>query len=238
MISRDYRTTVQAPGMMRLLALLAALSFVFCMMLSNGVQPAWADDQPDPFAQGAETSLADGEYTADIVFAGGSGKATIASPALVTVKGGHAAITVVWSSSNYDYMKIDGIKYLPITTEGGSTFQVPVLAFDEEFAIIGDTTAMSQAHEIEYALTVPSAMTAGAPAAAASSASAASASGSANSASASSASASASSASASSGASQQKSKDSGFPVDMTAIAAVVVAAVILGFLGVRKKGKK
>ena len=36
--------------------------------------------------------------------------------------------TIVWSSPNYDYMIVDGEKYLPTNTEGNSTFEIPVSA--------------------------------------------------------------------------------------------------------------
>ena len=39
-----------------------------------------------------------------------------------------------------------------LTTEPGSTFEIPVAAFDTDLTVIGDTTAMSTPHEIEYTL--------------------------------------------------------------------------------------
>lgn len=60
--------------------------------------------------------------------------------------------TLEWSSPNYDYMVVDGEKYLPVNTEGNSVFQIPVEAFDQDIAVIADTVAMSTPHEIEYTL--------------------------------------------------------------------------------------
>ncbi len=100
-----------------------------------------------------EVSLEDGTYSMGITFAGGSGKAEILSPVSVTVAGGKAMATVQWNSPNYDYMIVNGEKYLPINTEGDSIFEIPVLIFDEPMDIIGDTVAMSKPHEIEYTLT-------------------------------------------------------------------------------------
>ena len=97
--------------------------------------------------------LEDGTYSIEITFEGGSGKAEIISPAMVTVTGGNATATVLWSSPNYDYMIVDGEKYLPTNTEGDSVFEIPVLKFDEPMDIIGDTVAMSKPHEVEYTLT-------------------------------------------------------------------------------------
>ena len=95
----------------------------------------------------------DGTYTAEVTMEGGAGKASIQSPATVIVKGGKATAVITWSSDKYDYMIVDGEKYEPITTEGGSKFKIPVKVFDEPMTVIGDTTAMSQPHEIEYTLT-------------------------------------------------------------------------------------
>ena len=98
-------------------------------------------------------SLEDGTYSMEITFEGGSGKAEILSPVIVTVADGKTTATVQWSSPNYDYMIVDGEKYLPINTEGNSIFEIPILIFDEPMDVIGDTVAMSKPHEIEYTLT-------------------------------------------------------------------------------------
>ncbi|MBR3560876.1 MAG: hypothetical protein IKN81_05020 [Oscillospiraceae bacterium] len=100
----------------------------------------------------AET-LADGAYTVDVTLAGGSGKASIQSPAALTVVDGAAAATIVWSSANYDYMLVDGERYDAEIIGGRSTFVIPVGAFDRPMRVIADTTAMSQPYEIEYTLT-------------------------------------------------------------------------------------
>jgi hypothetical protein len=117
-----------------------------------------ADSLPlDAFGDSAYTTvdslgLADGTYTVDVQLEGGSGKASVASPAALSVENGAATATVIWSSSNYDYMVVDGEKLLPVTLEGGSTFEIPVSAFDFKMPVSADTTAMSTPHEIEYTL--------------------------------------------------------------------------------------
>ena len=95
----------------------------------------------------------DGTYLLDVTLEGGSGKATVLSPCELTVEDGAMTATVIWSSDKYDYMIVDGEQILPLTTEGGSTFEVPVASLDEPLEVIGDTTAMSQPHEIDYVLT-------------------------------------------------------------------------------------
>ena len=98
-------------------------------------------------------ALADGTYTCDVTLEGGSGRATVESPTALTVAEGKMTATIVWSSPNYDYMIVDGEKYLPTNTEGNSTFEIPVTALDTPLDVVGDTVAMSTPHEIEYTLT-------------------------------------------------------------------------------------
>lgn len=94
----------------------------------------------------------DGTYQMEVELLGGSGRASVTSPAEVEIKDGKAVATLEWSSPNYDYMVVDGEKYLPVNTEGNSVFQIPVEAFDQDIAVIADTVAMSTPHEIEYTL--------------------------------------------------------------------------------------
>ena len=117
-----------------------------------------ADAQPaaDETAAPAEAP-ADGSYTCAVTLEGGSGRATVESPAALTVADGTMTATIVWSSPNYDYMLIDGEKYLPTNTEGNSTFEIPVTALDTALAVTADTVAMSTPHEIDYTLTFDSA---------------------------------------------------------------------------------
>lgn len=102
----------------------------------------------------AELNLADGSYTVEVTLEGGSGRATVLSPAQLDVEDGIAYVTLIWSSSNYDYMIVDGVKYDFITVEGGSTFRFPVAGFDAPLPITGDTVAMSTPHEVDYILTL------------------------------------------------------------------------------------
>ena len=98
--------------------------------------------------------LEDGEYQVDITKEGGTGKASIDSPAKLVVADGQATLTVGWSSEYFDYMIVDGEKYEPVNTEGNSVFEIPVKVLNEPFKVIADTTAMSEPHEIEYTLTL------------------------------------------------------------------------------------
>ena len=127
-----------------------------------GTKGTWYDHKvkvsnPEPMEEEAQAEntlqLKDGIYTVDLAFEGGSGKAKVLSPATVTVSGENVTATIQWSSPNYDYMIVDGEKYLPVNTEGDSVFEIPVLFFDKPMDVIGDTVAMSKPHEIEYTLT-------------------------------------------------------------------------------------
>ena len=94
----------------------------------------------------------DGTYQMEVELLGGSGRASVTSPAEVEIKDGKAVATLEWSSPNYDYMVVNGEKYLPVNTEGNSVFRIPVEAFDRDITVIADTVAMSTPHEIEYTL--------------------------------------------------------------------------------------
>ena len=106
-----------------------------------------------PKTEEAAPVPADGEYSANVVLEGGSGRATVESPAALTVAEGKMTATIVWSSPNYDYMVVEGEKYLPTNTEGNSTFEIPVSALGTALAVTADTVAMSTPHEIQYTLT-------------------------------------------------------------------------------------
>lgn len=108
--------------------------------------------EDDTAAAPAET-LADGTYTIAVTLEGGSGKVSVQSPCTLMVADGKMTAQIVWSSSHYDYMLVDGERYDALSNEDGSTFEIPVSALNTPLSVIGDTTAMSTPHEIEYTLT-------------------------------------------------------------------------------------
>ena len=123
-----------------------------------GTKGKWYDHtvsirNAEPKAEAAAETPADGAYNVNVVLEGGSGRATVDSPAALTVADGKMTATIVWSSPNYDYMIVDGEKYLPTNTEGNSTFVIPVAALGTPLSVTADTVAMSTPHEIEYTLT-------------------------------------------------------------------------------------
>ena len=122
-----------------------------------GTKGVWYDHKvkvtnPEPM-EVETTELFDGTYTVELDFEGGSGKASIFSPATINVADGKITATFEWSSPNYDYMIVDGEKYLPVNEDGNSVFELPVASLDEPMTVIGDTVAMSKPHEIEYTIT-------------------------------------------------------------------------------------
>mgnify|MGYP001410915593 CR=1 FL=1 len=128
-----------------------------------GTKGTWYDHKvsvsnPEPKEDDIKSTvdLEDGTYTAEVTLEGGSGRASIESPATLTVKDGKVTASIVWSSPNYDYMLVNDEKYLPVNTEGNSAFEIPVAAFDTALDVIADTVAMSKPHEIEYTLTFDS----------------------------------------------------------------------------------
>ena len=125
------------------------------MMTHEDVKAASASSGKGGQAAAASSAggLADGRYAVDVVLSGGSGKASVESPTLLEVKDGKYFAQITWSSSNYDYMIVEGETYYNENADGGnSMFQIPVLAFDEEMPVIADTVAMGAPHEIQYTL--------------------------------------------------------------------------------------
>ena len=129
-----------------------------------GTKGKWYDHKvvvSDPVAEDSEgtagafdlSTVEDGSYTIELTMEGGSGRASIQSPAQLAITDGAATATLEWSSPNYDYMLVNGEKYLPVNTEGNSVFEVPVEALDAPLTMIGDTVAMSTPHEVEYTVT-------------------------------------------------------------------------------------
>lgn len=119
------------------------------LMLAGPVSVAVAQKE-----NGIETDLEDGEYSIQVDLEGGSGKASVSSPTLMLVKNGRMYAELQWSSSNYDYMIVDGEKFQNESEEGrNSVFTIPVTALDDKMEVIADTLAMGAPHEIDYTLT-------------------------------------------------------------------------------------
>lgn len=94
---------------------------------------------------------ADGQYTIEVLLSGGSGRATVESPATLTVTGQQATAHIVWSSPYYEFMLVDGQEYLPVNTEGNAAFDIPVV-LDADMPVSAQTIAMSEPHLVDYVL--------------------------------------------------------------------------------------
>lgn len=100
------------------------------------------------------TSLDNGVYSIEVSMTGGSGRASISSPAYLYVRKHHFYSKITWSSSHYDYMIVGSKKYLNESPKGeNSTFTIPVTAIDEPMIVKADTMALGDPVEIEYHLT-------------------------------------------------------------------------------------
>lgn len=95
--------------------------------------------------------LTDGRFMVEVSLSGGSGRASVSSPAELEIDGDSYIATVVFSSPYYEYITVNGVRYNPIQTEGNSTFEIPIV-FDEEVSIQALTVAMSEPHLIDYTL--------------------------------------------------------------------------------------
>lgn len=95
------------------------------------------------------TGLPDGVYTPDsFSWSGGTGRVKI-SCNKITVKNGQAYATLVFDSSSYAYVKANGRTYYGTVSGGSTSFTIPV-ALNKNNKILGMTTKMTAAHEIEY----------------------------------------------------------------------------------------
>ena len=100
----------------------------------------------------ASSAVSDGEHTIEVTLEGGTGRASVESPAVFRKTGDEIIAVITWSSPYYDYMIVEGQKYEPVNTDGNSVFEIPVSSLDSPLEVVADTTAMSEPHEIEYTL--------------------------------------------------------------------------------------
>ncbi len=92
-----------------------------------------------------------GSFLCAVELTGGSGRASVSSPAILVSDGETLTATIQWSSPNYTYMMVDDVQYDPIQEEGNSTFQIPV-TLDRDIPVSACTVAMSAPHLVEYTL--------------------------------------------------------------------------------------
>ena len=108
--------------------------------------------EPTEPAASEEPVFADGTYVPDFTYEGGTGKVTISCPKLV-MKDGKGTATIVFSSTKYTYVLVDGERYDNENPGGESTFTIPVNV-NAPTEISAETVAMSEAHLVDYTLRV------------------------------------------------------------------------------------
>lgn len=132
----------------------------------SGSSAAREEDSGTGGTKAGETAAAESlRCKAVVTLEGGSGKASVESPCPVFERDGELFALITWSSSYYDYMIVNGEKILPVNTEGNSQFEIPLedaakesseegsgLPTDCVIDVQADTTAMSEAHLIDYRL--------------------------------------------------------------------------------------
>ncbi|MBP5413776.1 MAG: hypothetical protein ILN61_00845, partial [Lachnospiraceae bacterium] len=94
------RMTVIKKHLLLMLILITILSVTSCN--SQGVTSVEKQNTKDEIS--TETENEDTAFEVDITQEGGSGKAFIKSPVLITRTDGKLYATFVWNSKNYDYM--------------------------------------------------------------------------------------------------------------------------------------
>lgn len=97
-----------------------------------------------------DLDLEDGTYTVEVSLQGGAGKTQVESPAELYVEGGLVMAEIVFGSSNYDYVIVDGEKCSLLNEEGNSAFLIPVAGFDYDLPITADSIALGKPREIDY----------------------------------------------------------------------------------------
>lgn len=97
------------------------------------------------------SEVKDGKYKVDVTLEGGSGRAHISSPAVVTARKGQLTARIKWSSEYYQYVQMGGVQFKKINKKGNSRMDVPVV-LDQDISIQALTTAMSTPHLIDYTI--------------------------------------------------------------------------------------
>ena len=122
------------------------LTFVLCVAALSLPVCAYAETE--------ESGLKDGVYEMEITVEGISSNMSVKSPVGVTILNGKAKAVLEWDDKTYDYMIVDGKKYIMRQTIGDhSVFEIPVSAFDEPLTMIVNENGMSAPKEVEFTIT-------------------------------------------------------------------------------------
>lgn len=135
----------------RYIAVIIAAAFLLAGILTACGSAAQPETQT---GQAKEDSGTDTFVPDSFEWSGGSGKIEMTCPQ-VRMDGDQAYATIVIDSEHYSWLKVDGKEYPCEHENGTSTAEIPVI-LDETMEISGQTTAMSQPHEIIYKICVGS----------------------------------------------------------------------------------
>ena len=134
---------------------LAAAGLVMCLMagfLGGCGSAAQRETNAESSSVAESVPAEESTFAVNVTLEGGSGKSTVASPAEIRFEDGRYIAVIKWSSSNYDFMVVDEETIYPVTTEGGSVFEILIPKPPCRIDVQADTTAMSTPHLIDYTL--------------------------------------------------------------------------------------
>lgn len=100
----------------------------------------------------ASLAPASDAHVPSFAFVGGSGRVTMTCPVLFPAGEGTIA-ALVFSSANYTYAEVDGVRFYNENAGGDSTFFIPV-NLDGATQIQAETTAMGDPHVVDYTVYV------------------------------------------------------------------------------------
>ncbi len=130
-----------------------ALLLALCLLAGCGKARPVEDGRTEETIAAGENESAPTEVPwVRVRLEGGTGRVTVASPAQLFDREGQLFAVICWSSPNYDYMLLDGVRYEPVNEGGNSVFELPLPATACSLAVQADTVAMSTPHLIDYTL--------------------------------------------------------------------------------------
>ena len=105
-------------------------------------------------AEALGAGMKDGEYSIEVNLAGGGGRESIVSPTWLFIENGVMQARILWSSADFDRMKL-GEKSFPNETLDGtnSSFTIPVTALDEPVEVMAETAILGKPQDVPFTLT-------------------------------------------------------------------------------------
>ena len=102
----------------------------------------------------SDNTIEDGTYVPDgFTYSGGTGKVKITCPE-VTINDGNAKAEIVFSSTSYTKLQVNGEFYTSTvdSAAGTSTFSGVAVDVNKDVTIVGTTIAMSEPHDVSYVI--------------------------------------------------------------------------------------